>query len=100
MNYIKFNNYQCEVMSFSKYTTFTAESASGNCNCQVICVNSTELQDLGMTPITSIQIIHDEEVIYNVDHISARVTTLNETLVDDHVETYITLEFNLASNNE
>ena len=93
MNYIKFNDLQCQVISFIKYTNFDENGMTGSCNCQVLTDNVTGLQELGLNPITSLQILHEDEVIYNLQNISAKVTSINEYLADNHIDINLTITF-------
>ena len=93
MNYIKFNEYQCEVLSFNKYTTFQENTIAGTCNCQIVTSDLTGLQNLGLEGITEIQIIHDEEIIYDLQNINARIASINENLVNDHIDVMLAINF-------
>lgn len=93
MNYIKFNDLTCQVVSFNKYTNFDENGMSGSCNCQIITDDITALQALGLETITSLQIIHDEDIIYNLQNISAKMTSINEYLADNHIDINLTLTF-------
>ena len=93
MNYIKFNEYQCEVLSFNKYTTFQENTITGTCNCQIVTSDLTGLQNLGLEGITEIQIIHDEEIIYDLQNINARIASINENLVNDHIDVMLAINF-------
>jgi hypothetical protein len=66
---------------------------SGSCNCSVITSDLTTLQNFGDTPVTSIQIIHDEDVIYNLTDISTHITSITETLVEDHIDISLVFDF-------
>jgi hypothetical protein len=65
---------------------------SSNASCGVITDNIDELNDLMQDKITSIQIYHDNELIYDLSDIDANISSVNEYLTDDHMS--ITLNFN------
>ena len=93
MNTIKFNGVEFQVDSYNKYTSFSGESMVGTAACQIKADNITALQTLGKSVITSIQILHDEVVIYDLVDISAKITNINEYLSNDKIDVTINLEF-------
>lgn len=93
MNQIKFNDFQCEVISFNKYTNFDQNGMSGNCSCQIVTDNLSGLQELGQQGITSMQIFHDEALIYNLENIEAHLTYINESLNNDHIDITLSINF-------
>lgn len=93
MNYIKLNDMQMQVISFNRYVNFNNGVMSGSCNCQVVTSDLSGLQELGTTPVTSIQIIHDDQIIYNLTDIETHVASINETLVEDHIDISLTFDF-------
>lgn len=94
MNIIKFNGVGFEVSSYNKYTSFSGENMAGTAACQIKADNITALQTLGKSTITSIQILHDEVVIYDLVDVSAKITNINEYLSNDKIDVTINLEFN------
>ncbi len=93
MNYLKLNDFQCEVISFNKYTNFNENAMTGTCNCQVVTADITGLQNVGLNTITEIQIIHNEDVIYDLKSIQANIVSINENLVDDHIDILLSISF-------
>ena len=93
MNYIKFNDYQCELIGFNKYTNYDENGMVSSCNCQVATSDVTGLQEVGLNGISSIQILHDNEVIYNLTNINARISSINETLAEDHIDITLSINF-------
>lgn len=93
MNYIKLNDMQMQVISFNRYVNFNNGAMSGSCSCQVVTSDLSGLQELGTTLVTSIQIIHEDQVIYNLTDIETRITSINESLVEDHIDISLTFDF-------
>ena len=93
MNVIKFNNTEFEVEGYSKNTYFNGASMSSNGMCQVKLDDISALMDLAQTPITSIQILHDDVVIYDLQDINARIDNTNEYLNTDRIDVSINLIF-------
>lgn len=93
MTVITLNNTEFEVESYSKNTYFTGESIMSNANCTVRVTNVSALNDLIEEPITSIQIEYENEVIYTLDNINARIDNVNEYLSGDHISTIINMTF-------
>ena len=93
MNKIKFNNTEFEVESYNKSTYFNSESMSSNANCTLLTNNITGLNALAEESITSIQITHDNELIYDLQNINARIDNINEYLNGDRIGITIGLTF-------
>lgn len=93
MNTIKFNDYQCGLISFSKYTNFDENGMVGTGTCQISTSDLTGLQEVGLNGINSIQITHDEEVIYNLTDINAHISYINESLNEDHIDITLSINF-------
>ena len=92
MNKIKFNDVEFEVESYSKNTYFH-EELSSNGSCSIITDNMDALNALAEVPITSLQILHDGEVIYNLHDINAKIDTINEYLSGDRMSINVNLIF-------
>jgi len=79
MNTIIFNDTASfEVESYNKNTYFNGESITSNANCSVKISNMTALNTLAEDTITSIEIDHDNESIYELANISAKIESINE----------------------
>ena len=94
MNTIKFNETECTLLTFNKNMYFNNGVVSGNLTCEVETSDMTSLQALSEIPVTSIEIEHDEEIIYNVSDTYARLSSINEYLSEDRI--HITLNFDLS----
>lgn len=92
MNKIKFNDVEFEVESYSKNTYFNNELSS-NGNCSIITDDMDALNALANVPITSLQILHDGEVIYNLHDINAKIDNINEYLSGDRMSINVNLIF-------
>ncbi len=95
MNKIKFNNTEFEVLNYSKNTYFNEGSMSSNASCAIKTDDVSNLHTFGLTPITSIEITHDDTVIYTLDNIHARVSNIGEYLETDHININIDLIFDM-----
>lgn len=93
MNYLKLNDFQCQLLSFNKYTNFNDSVMSGNCSCQIVTDNISGLQALGLEEITSLQIMHEDNLIYDLQNISAHMTSISEYLSNDKIDITLTLNF-------
>lgn len=85
MNTIKFNDFECEIVSFNKNTYYNNGVVSGNVNCELITTDIDGLHALSESNITSITITHNEDVIYNVTHFTGQLSSVSESLADDHI---------------
>lgn len=93
MNTIKLNDLELEVTSYSKLISFNDNMMSSSASCQVITTNNEAIIDLAKETITSIQIKHNDEVIYNSSDINARIANVNEYLNTARIDINITLAF-------
>ena len=96
MNTIKFNDTVFQVESYNKNTYFEGESVNSNGTCNIITSDATALNALAEDEITSIQIYHDEELIYDSQNIKCSITSINEYLNGDHMNIQISLIFDLT----
>ncbi len=85
MNTIKFNNTVFEVESYNKNTYFNEDSISSNGSCQIITNNIIELNELAQETITTIQIYHNETLIYDLQNIECKINSVSEYLNGDRV---------------
>ena len=93
MNKIKLNTLELEVEDFSKNTYFNGNSVERTGNCTIITNNVASVIALGSTPITSIQIYHDETLIYDLSDINAVITNVSEFLDNGRMRIGINLVF-------
>ena len=92
MNTIKFNNHTYEVLSFNKNTYFGGESISSSSNCQIKTADITSLHALATEKIETLQIYHDNTLIYDLQNLNGNLTSIDEYLSEDRVN--ISLNFN------
>ena len=97
MNKIKFNNIELEVESYNKNTYLSEDAIVSNAGCQVILTDMTLVKTLMQENINSIQIYHDDTLIYNLTNIHARVESVSEYLNVERMNINISLTF---SNDE
>ena len=91
------NTLEFEFYDYSRNTYFNGESVTSDGyvnNIQGANI-AAELDDFADEPITSIQIKKDDEVIYNLTDIDARLTSINEGYNGDRMYTNIALHFNI-----
>ena len=98
MNKIKFNNTEFEVETYNKSTYFGGETITSNANCNIVVTDANALNALVGITITSIQITHDDNLIYNLSNISARIDNINEYLNMDRMGTSLNIVFDQPSN--
>ena len=100
MNTIKFNNSTYEVLSFNKSTYFNDSGISSNASCSIKTSNMTSLYALAESGLQSIQIYHDNELIYDLSDINGKLTSIDEYLMDDHININVNLTFIFESTQE
>ena len=93
MNTIKLNNETFEVLSFNKNTNFTGETIVGSGNISVKTSNLTALRSLGISTIDTIQIYHDDTLIYNLTDANGKITSIDEYLSENTVNISLSLQF-------
>ena len=91
MNIIKFNNAEFEVESYYRNTNFSNDTIQSNGNCVIKTDDTDLLYEVAESSITSIQIIKDNEVIYNLTDITAHIENIGESFSGDRV--YINVNF-------
>ena len=94
MNIIKFNNVEFEVTSYNKNTYFSENAITSTANCQIILSDMNVLNGLADETITSLQILHDGNIIYNLSDISAHIDNISEYLNVDKMDINVSLRFN------
>jgi len=97
MNVIKLNNAEFQVESYSRNTSFYNEEGTvvSAATCGLITNNLNALNELAATTITSIQILHDDNLIYNLENIDAVIENISESLSDDRVWVYVNIKFTM-----
>lgn len=93
MTTIKLNNTEFEVESYNKNTYFTGENIMSNANCSIKVVDMNTLNALVPVAITSIQIKYDNNIIYNLTDVNAKIDSINEYLNGDHMNTNVNFTF-------
>lgn len=95
MNKIQFNNSQFTLESYNKSTNFSGENITSTAYCTVVGNDITALITIAQEEITSLQIIHDDEVIYSLQDISAHIDSINEYLTDNRVVVNVNMTFSI-----
>ena len=93
MNTIKFNNHSYEVLNFNKNTYFSAEQINSSANCQIKTSDITSLYELATETIETLQIYHDNELIYDLSNLSGRLSSIDEYLADDRINITLNCSF-------
>lgn len=96
MNTIKFNNLEFELVNYNRNTYFNEGGMGSNGSCSIKTNDYATLSTLGQMEITAIQITHENNVIYDLANISARVVSIGEYLEYDHMNISIELVFDMA----
>lgn len=95
MNTIVFNNEASfGIESFNKTTNFEGNAMTSTGYASLITSDLDDLTAVAQDTITSIKILHDDEVIYNSTGLTAKITTINEYLSSDRMN--ININFNFA----
>lgn len=94
MNIIKFNNVEFEVIGYNKNTYFSDDTITSSASCQIIVADMDVLNNLANTAITSLQILHDGNIIYNLSDITAHIDNISEYLNVDKMDISVVLRFN------
>lgn len=93
MNKIKFNNAEYEVNSYNKNTYFGGESINSTANCTLVTTDVTGLNALAAGTITSLQIYHNDTLIYDLQDINAHIDSINEYLNGERIDISVSLTF-------
>ena len=96
MNKIKFNNVEFEVEQYTKNTYFGGETINSNANCSITTDDISTLIALASTTITTLQIYHDDTLIYNLQNTNAKIESINEYLSIDRMNISVNLIFTEA----
>lgn len=93
MNTIKFNNTEFELGSYNRNTYFSGETMSSNANCGIITTDISDINALAESTINSLQIYHDEQLIYNLQNINAHIDSISEYLNNDRIDITLNITF-------
>lgn len=91
MNIIKLNNSEFEVENYYRSTSFTDNVIQSSGNCVLNTSDTSALYEIAESPITLIQITKDDEIIYNLDNITAHIENIIESFSADRF--YINVNF-------
>ena len=95
MTTLKLNNTEFELTAFTRNTSFYENSIVSAASCDIKVSDTDLLEALTDIQITSLQIKYDNNIIYNLDGINAKITNINEYLNTDHINTTIGLTFDM-----
>lgn len=93
MNTIKFNNTTFEVENYNRNTYFSGETVNSNGSCSLLNADIADVNELGTTIITSIQIYHDSTLIYDLQDVNVKIDNINEYLSGDRVSMSVSFTF-------
>lgn len=99
MNTIKFNNTEFTVLSYNKNTYFSGDIISSDASCSIITNDISNLNTMAQEPITTLQIYHNDTLIYNLQDINAHITYISEYLNDEAMSITINLTFDMQLNS-
>ena len=89
---IKLNDMECTLLTFNNNTYFNDNSASGTITCEVEVVDADDIQTLGESPITSLIIEKNDEVIYRMTKLNAKLNSINEYLMGETMHTTLNID--------
>ena len=94
MNTIIFNGTATfGVENFNKNTSFEGETVISSGYANLIVADMDDLTAVAQDTITSIQIKHDNDVIYNSSNLTARISVINEYLNMDRMSVSVNFNF-------
>ncbi len=93
MNTIKFNNTEFELESYNRNTYFGGENMTSNASCGIITTNIASINSLAESTITSLQIYHNEQLIYDLQNINAKIDSISEYLNTDRINITLNVTF-------
>lgn len=102
MNTVIFNNdteHALELNSYNRNTTFNDEQINSTAYITLRANSSTMeyLSSFTQTNITSIILTHDNDIVYQLNNISARITSIDEYLNNDYVQMNINFIFDMSN---
>lgn len=100
MNIIKLNNVELEVESYNKNTYFSGTVISSNGNCSIKTNNVTVINQLAEGIIDTIQIYHDNELVYDLQDANAKIDSINEYFTGERMNISINFSFLQATEPE
>lgn len=92
MNIIKLNNVEFEIENYTRNTNFSGDTMTSNGYCSLINADVDDITALAQTTITSIQILHNNNIIYNITDITARIESISESFSGGE-RMYISMNF-------
>ena len=95
MNTIKLNNTVFELEGYSKTTPFEEGNIFSNGQCDIKNVNIDNAYTLAEEPITLVQIYHDNNLIYNLQDISAHINSISEGFNGERISVSLNLTFDI-----
>lgn len=93
MNTIVFNNeVTCQLESFNKTTSFENDTMNSSGYAAISTTDVDALIPIAQN-ITSIKILHDNEVVYTSENLNAKISIINEYFNNDRMDTNINFIF-------
>ena len=97
MNTIKLNNISFELTFYQRNVFLHDDRAVNGFNgggaCRIILSDVTDLANFSQQLITSIQIYHDDVLIYNLSNIKCEIVELNELLENGIINIELSFKF-------
>ena len=93
MNIIKLNDLEMQVEGYNKNTYLNENKIISNATCTINTNNINALHELMSDSIQTIQIYHDDTLIYNLENLNAHITNINEYLNIDHIGVSLGISF-------
>lgn len=97
MNKIIFNEAEFQVESYNKTTSFSEGQLNSNAYCSIITDDIDALNALIGQSINTIQIYHDETLIYDLHNALGRIDNVNEYLSGDRMSINVNLSFGFVA---
>ena len=79
MNTIKLNNTEFTVSSYSRTTNFSGEGLNSYAYAMIDVPDAAALNAIAAEPVTSLQIFHNDTLIYDLGEINAHIDSINDS---------------------
>ena len=93
MNVIKLNNTEYPVTSYNRTTNFFDGNITSNGYISIQTNDTSTLNTIAESPITSIQIYHENTKIYDTGEINAHIDSINEVMGEDQMYVNVNMTF-------
>lgn len=90
---IKLNNEEFEISSFTRTVNFSNTQVADTATCNVLDATEEDLTTLAEETITTIEIYNDNNKIYELTNLNARIVNLTEALNNGAIDKMLNITF-------